>query len=160
MSEEDTIKQKHAYAAMLLQEPDPFKAALRTFDGDTGFAIRIYLHWPEDPIVIAEQKRIKADNPNMDLDKLADKAATAKLAWEIAEQKLYEPKDRLAALKLYAEIRNYIEKPKAGDVNVQVQQNRVMVVKDHGSDDDWKEKARLQQARLKSEAAPNASTKH
>lgn len=54
-------------------------------------------------------------------------------------------KERLEAYKLAATMNGFIEKGNGG-VNVQV--NRVMIVKDHGSDDNWEESVKVQQQRL------------
>lgn len=79
-----------------------------------------------------------------------------KLATGRANQQL-EPKEKLAAFRLYSEVMGYIEKPQGG---VSVTQNnlvqKVMVVKDFGTDAQWESAAVEQQRRLISEAAEDA----
>ena len=64
----------------------------------------------------------------------------------LARNNMVETKDRLAAYRLAAELNGQIEKPGA-NINVAIA-NRVMMVTDHGTNDEWEAKAFEQQQRL------------
>lgn len=140
-AEEDESKYKAAFAALLLENPtNPFQAANGVFPDDTRRALWIATHWLNDPEVRKEVDRLR--NKGADLDALPSKADLARAAWELTQVGLFE--DRIKAMKLYADIRNFIEKPNNA-VNVNVNQNRVMIVKDHGSNEQWESELLKQQ---------------
>lgn len=62
-----------------------------------------------------------------------------------------DPKDRLAAYRLYGEITGIIEKPGV-TVNNNVQVNRVMKVAIHGTEAEWEQKLQAQQSALMANA--------
>lgn len=140
---------KAAFAAALLKNPQDlegrFKAAL-SVTADTGQALLMANKWVTDPFVVAEQKRLVEMSEDGGLDFIGTKADfarevldTARGAWDLdAKHKFY---------KLYAEARGFIVKADT-NVNVQVNNNKVMIVKDLGTDAQWEEKARQQQQRL------------
>ena len=149
MSADPEQKEKAAFAAFLLKEPnEPFKAGLAVFPDDTRKALWVATHWLADPVVLAETKRLKA--VGADLDGLPTKADLARTVWELTQMGPLE--DRIKASKLYADIRGFIEKPQA-QVAVNVNNNRVMVIRDQGSDADWESKVAKQQANLLNAAA-------
>ena len=149
MSADAEQKEKAAFAAFLLKEPnEPFKAGLAVFPDDTRKALWIATHWLNDPIVTAEVKRLKASGA--DLDGLPTKADLARTVWELTQVGPLE--DRIKAAKLYGDIRGFIEKPNNAPV-VNVNNNRVMVIRDQGSDSDWEAKVAKQQANLLNAAA-------
>lgn len=136
---------KLAFARLYVRYNDPFKAALDLFPGDVPRALWVAMNWANDPDVVAT-KAIIVDAGD-DLEMLPNKADAARLAWQIAEDKELQPFERIAALKLYMETRGFIDKP-VNQTNVVVNENKVMLVTDHGSSETWEEKCAQQQARL------------
>lgn len=141
MSELDVTK-KAAFAAALLQEPVPMRAASLVEPNNTALALRMAVEWEFDGEVRAEMKRLTTGDAS---DVMPGKNQAALLAWQMA-QALPEGKDRVAALKLFAQMTGLIEK---GDTNVNVAVvNKVMEVQRFASDEDWEIRAAAQQARL------------
>lgn len=138
---EDNLRK---FARLLLLMPlEPFKAALAMTD-NAGEALKIAHYWPTHPLVIEEKKRILAEDGEGDY--LPSKFDIVSEAWGIARNGLFE-ENRLKALELVAKITDHMPKTGPG-VQVNVQNNRVMIVKDHGSDDAWEAKLRQQQTAL------------
>lgn len=140
--------QKKAFAEALMQMPGkPFDAALQVTGTNTNRALWIATNWPNDAEVKAITAQLIEDGGEMQF--LPSKADLARKVWELGNT-AFEAKDRLAAYRLYGEIRGFIDKPNA---NVQINNNtnvdnRVLVVKDLGTDDDWEAKAEAQQRAL------------
>jgi hypothetical protein len=150
---EDELKLKFA-AAMLRFPNDPFKAGLEVFGTDTGRALYVASHWINDPLVCAEKQRILDDDGEM--FGLPSKAEVARKVWDLATaERPMEDKDRLEMLKFYSSLRGFIEKPKdaAGEGTTNIQANNVMIVRDHGTNEQWAEKLRRQQEVLIENAA-------
>lgn len=139
-------EQKKAFAIALLSDPkDPFKCAQQIFGPDVGMALRVYGSWPLDPDVIQYQE--------LYLEEFGDDAALptkTKLArdvYDIAEE-AFDPETRLKALKLYGDVRGFIEKPGMGAVTNIQQNTKVIIMTDHGTDKEWEAKLLTQQAKL------------
>ena len=109
-------KLKQAFGIELAKTPNPLDAASKV---DNEKAVWISFHWVNDPIVIASRdiylKTLELSSPPLDKEQLAAKVLA--LADEkILSPKLVclvptvEPKDRIAALKLYSEILGYTGK--------------------------------------------------
>lgn len=146
---EQTLARKQLFAEKLLQNPgDPFSIALRLFS-DTGEALRVANEWPADLEVIEYQQYLLETHGKSAF--LPDQDDTARLAHDMATGKVVTSQERIAALKLYSDIRGWTGKQIVNNNNTAVQVNRVMVVKEAASDADWEEKARHQQARLRAE---------
>lgn len=138
------IELKAAFAASLLRIANPLEAALTIVD-DRGEALRMAFEWKDDPIVVREVARLREAGEVEAL--LATKADAAQLAWQMAKT-LPEGKDRIAALKLFADMMEYTPKSGGGN-NIQVDiVNKVMEVPRHSSDEEWEARAALQQERL------------
>jgi hypothetical protein len=138
--------QKVAFASLLRKEGDAFKAGLTLFPNNTNRALRIATEWPNDAKVIAELDRLDADtDPTKDLPTKVD---LAKKVWDRLN-KAVEDEDFVKLAKLYAEVNGYIEKPQ-NSTNVNIQQNRVMTVRDFGSEAHWESKMLDQQRALAS----------
>lgn len=144
-------EKKRAFAVALTKNPaNAFLAALAV-EPDTGKALFISQAWVGDPEVLAYQAEVveefgdDLDLPNKTelLRKIIARADNCPLDEEA--HKYY---------KLYADIRGYIEKPQNNVNNNIVSVNKVMIVKDHGTNEDWRKKAAEQQRAL-----INASTK-
>jgi hypothetical protein len=142
----DSEECKTAFAIELLKNPaDAFKAALQVFPDDTGLALRAAHTWPKDPFVLAEQVRITEDEGEAAF--LPSKAELCRDIWARMKKDYISSEDYVKLAKLYAEVRSFIEKPNT-NVNVAVVTNKVMVVKDLGSNDEWEMKAERQQREL------------
>ena len=115
----DENEQKAAFAAFLLEDPSqPFVAALKLFpsDRERGKACQITFAWPNDPIVIEEMERIKSspDYSNPDIPSKLDLIKSAK---QLADNVNVAPKERIAALRLIAELQAFIVKAEASNDN-------------------------------------------
>lgn len=141
---------KAEFATVLLTEPNPFKAAMIMTKGDTDSSLWYAVNWQDDHEVIELLKKLREDQNN--ITKIATKFDVAQLYWNIANSRAYDAKDRIAAAEKYASIAGLhdTKTSSGGNVNVNVNQNmpRVMVVKDHGTDEEWERKVAAQQAEL------------
>lgn len=147
MEASDDTVQKTAYAALLIQEQDPYKAAFALFPGNTNRSIRVAAEWPSDPIVINEKARLVKE-ARENLDSLPTKHDLARAVWD--RMKGADDDEAFVKLaKVYGEINGFIEKPQT-QTNVNIQQNRVMTLRDMGSDSDWESAVLDQQRRLAS----------
>jgi len=142
-------KLKTAFAAELLKYPnDPFKAGLAVFGVDTGKALRAAHEWHKDPFVIEECARLKEEGfEQFDKESLRDKLIMNLLTIVEGERSIAD--DRIKAAKVIGELKGLIEKPQTNINTNVITANRVMVVKDHGSADDWEKRLRKQQEGLK-----------
>lgn len=158
MAEQLTERElKLAFARAWLKAPkNPFEAARTVFGLNTGAALHAATNWTTDAEVLAECARLKEDEGAKSF--LTSKEELARKILEAVEDPPLETQggwqaripieDKLKAFKLYAEVMGYIEKPQAVINNNPVTNNRVMVVKDSGSDEDWEKKAARQQKEL------------
>ena len=142
---------KTAFAEEWIKYPtDPFKAACVVFGSDTGKALYAASHWVYDAQVIADKERISADYNA--LEYMPSKALLAKAIWDLAtgQDGRIDADNKIKAFKLYGEVMNFIEKPVAVSIdnskNVTV--NKVMVVREAASNEEWEQKLITQQARL------------
>lgn len=146
---EELLAKKEQFAELSLREPDAFKVALVIYPNDTGRALRIANEWPNDEQVKAFRQSFVDAEEDGETAFLPSKADACRLAWNIARDADKMTEDRLKALKLYGEMRGFIEKPAAVAVtnnnNVAM---RVLVVKDYGTNDDWEKALRQQQKKL------------
>lgn len=148
ISSEDQLKA--AFAAALLKHPATLEgrfAAAQSLTGDIGKALYMANKWPDDPFVVAEQKRVLNAADNGELDFIGTKAEYARELLEFARNH-WDGEVKHKFYKLYGEVRGWVGGKVDTQVNVQVNNNRVMVVKDLGSDADWEAKAQKQQRAL------------
>jgi len=141
-------KLKALFAHELLKTPDePFQAALR-IEPNTGLALQMVHEWTKDAFVLEEKERLLSENGAKAF--LPSKEDYARNVYKFAEEKGYDPKDRLTAYRLYGEIMGYIEKPGINIDNSKttVTQNRVMIVNEIGSNSNWETKLLAQQKKL------------
>jgi hypothetical protein len=139
--------QKRLFAYELLCNPDDaFKAALAVFGDDTGKALQLSTQWKNDQEVARYVQEYKEELGDEHF--LPSKADSAMIAYKIANDAKVPAEDRLKALRLYADIRGFIEKQGTTVNNNILTSNKVMVVKDHGTDDEWEDKIAAQQAKL------------
>lgn len=144
---------KTAFAEALLRAPSqPVLAGRIAFPNDPQSAFRACNEWPFDAEVIAIQaelvKRHGAAHFLPSREDIANLVLAEAQATNFSGGKALAAEDRLKAYKLYCEIRGFIEKPGVQIDNRSVTFNRVMVVKDHGSNDEWGAKVASQQERL------------
>lgn len=152
--ETNESEEKAAYAALLLKENDPFKAALSLFPNNTNRALRVANEWPKDDEVKAEVKRLRESDDVMSL--LPDKADLARDIWQrmqgatlpngVVIPPTADEYSKLA--KLYAEVRGFIEKPSAPSQNVTVVVPKAIEVPTHGTNEEWELAAERQQREL------------
>ena len=139
---------KEKFARLLLKEPsDPFAVAIKVFPDDTKKALRVANEWPSDVDVLAFQA--KATEEEGELAFLPTKGQLCREVWDVMHDKYTDAATFAKLGKLYAEIRGFIEKPQTTvTTNVQNVTNKVMVVRESGSDAEWERKLAAQQARL------------
>jgi len=103
------LEEKLAFAKILLRMPkEPLKAALAIF-ADPGLALKRSIEWAKDPVVIAEQGRLLQQiGP---VESLPDKSDFARAVWELSQNGVTDDDIKIKALRLYGEIRGFIEKP-------------------------------------------------
>lgn len=141
------------YAVNLLRHPnDPHKAAFATTP-DVGLALQIARDWPRDPVVVGEMERLVLNTDPKQF--LPTKEEQARAIYHLAESDKVDVDNRLKAHRLYAELMSYIEKPQPSSMSVNVLQQKVMIVKDYGSDADWEKNLEAQQRILTSNVKLN-----
>lgn len=145
------LEQKEKFAKLFLDyggdllASHNFKAAIELFPEDTRTALKIATEWPHDSEVKGFIKKIQDFETS--IDSLPSKKDLAEDIWKKMQKPYVDPKEYAALAKLYAEVRGFIEKPENKQV-VNINQNRVMVIKDQGSPDEWSNKAEKQQRDL------------
>lgn len=142
---------KKAFAKAWLQLDNPFQAALSLFPDSAGIALQLAHLWINDPEVKIEKERLLNDGGAEAKTVLPSKEKQALAVWALANDEKRPTEERLKAHRLYAELRSFIEKPAAaGGTNILNQ--GVMIIKDHGSDEEWERRASEQQQQLISPA--------
>lgn len=148
---EQEAEKKERFAELILKEEDPFKAGLLVYPDNTARALWVANNWPNDPDVLALKKSFVDSEGEISF--LPTEADASRLAWSIARDEKNESEVRLKALELYGKFRGHIKKADVV-VNTGAQtniiQSNVMVVRDHGSAEEWEKKAIAQQRALKS----------
>lgn len=146
----DIDEQKQLFAALLMKWPDePMRAAVEvTGEADIARAAWISKRWPYDPSVLAFME--DARESGADLAALPSKADLARKVFALADtagtMRAFSEAERL--YKLYAEVRGFVEKPAAASATVNIQHNRVMMVRDCGTDGEWESRTATQQKAL------------
>jgi hypothetical protein len=154
MENELELKSKFAFELLRANVTDSigaFKIALSIFPNDTGVALRVANEWVKDPIVIAEQQRL-ADELG-ELAFLPTKIDLSRAIWEKANKEYTCTEDFTKLMRLYAEVRGFIEKPTTNIQNNLISNNKVMIVTDHGNDNEWETKLKEQQRVLRLDSA-------
>lgn len=149
VSVNDDQRLKVAFAAALLKHPQDLEgrfAAALSITSDTGKALIMANKWVSDPVVLSEQERLTKSADEGDLNFIGTKADFAREVLEAARNS-FDGDTKHKFYKLYAETRGFILKADT-NVNVQVNHNKVMVVRDLGTDDEWERKAQKQQREL------------
>lgn len=142
---QDDPELKARFAELLLRWPgEAFKVACMIVGNDTQRAMDIAARWPLDMDVLELQAALIAEQGDEAF--LPTKAELARRVFNVGDTAT-DVKDKLAAFKLYAEIRSFIVKAEVVNNNV-INNNRVMVMTDFGSDEQWETKAVKQQSKL------------
>lgn len=156
---ENELEEKKRFAIELLKSPnEPYKAATAVFGADTGKALVASSRWPRDPDVVQFMDEALSDLGDMHF--LPSKADLARVAWELANSPLTHVEDRLKAMRLYADVRGFIEKQGITVNNNVLTNNKVMVIKDHGDTAQWEQRLLEQQTKLIDDAAANSAARH
>lgn len=141
----DTDENKALFAEALLRTPNSaFKAAKTVFikHSDNAYALYASIYWPTDDFVVAKQKEFLKEGGEAKY--LPTKSQVSRQIHNVSE-KVNDADLELKALRLFCDVRGFIEKP-GTVINNQI--SSVMLVKDHGTDEDWEEKIVLQQQKL------------
>lgn len=109
---------KKQYGIELAKAQNPFEAGCKLFGEETSKALWVSFNWINDPIVVASRdiylKTVEISQPLLDREQLAAKVLVLAEGEKILiNGKLIatvEPKDRLAAYKLYSDIAGYTGK--------------------------------------------------
>lgn len=145
MITEDDEAHKTAFAVAFLKTPDDaFKAACTVFPDDMGKALRAAHTWQKDSFVVYEMERLTGEDGEDAF--LPGKAELCRKIWSKLNKEFVDNEDFTKLAKLYADVRGFIQKADT-TVNVAVV-NKVMVVKDLGSNEEWESKAERQQREL------------
>jgi len=144
VDEELDLKRKFAHAVLKSIET-PFKVAKSLVNSDI-LALRISKEWTQDPEVIAEKERLIRTLGKKHF--LPSKEELAKELYKTAvEATDFDTKHKF--YKLYAETQGMIEKPVTNNnIAIQNTANRIMVIRETGSDDAWEKKLKAQQEKL------------
>jgi hypothetical protein len=148
----DDLELKKKFAYDLLKDPgDPFKVAFACIDNpndpkSVGKALRMSQLWVRDPLVIAEKERLLTENGAKHF--LPSKEEYSREVLDVARSaKDFDSKHKF--YKLYAESQGFVEKPTTNiTTNLQNIQNRVMVIREKGNDNDWEQNLLAQQDKL------------
>lgn len=137
---------KKRYAEVLATMPaDPFAAALQLFPGETAKALQTASELARDPEVLRQMDAIAQDKGEEAL--LPSKADLCREVWE-RMKKAEEERDFANLARLYGDIRGFIQRPNEANQMVNVIEQKVMIVKDHGTNDEWEDKLKKQQHNL------------
>lgn len=156
-----TDVKKKLFAARLLQidianPQDIFKVAMEFAPpGDYGAALLIQREWTNDPIVIEERIRLVNEGLTVDENDIIKKKLVDRLMKIIDDPKAWA-EDVIKAAKEIASISGITDENKTiiNNNNTAFVTNKVMVVKDHGNDDEWEAKLLAQQEALTAHATP------
>lgn len=147
----DELAQKLSFArALIRDQTNPLGAAMAVFGENMGEALRVYLVWANDPVVLEEITKLRIEHGDRAfLPSLED--AAAMLLREA--KKAIEDKDRrgfVAIMKQFNEVMGYIQKPGITVNNNPNLGNSVMEVPTYASSDDWAKAAAQHQQGLTS----------
>lgn len=138
---------KEAYGRILAREPDFYAAGLILTNEKIGEALWVSNNWRNDPIVKAarsdERRAIKEEK-----DSEFSKEEFARELLEVFRNPLVDGKDRIAAAKLVADVKGWIEKPQTTVNNNLTVSPKVINVPQFASIEDYEAAASRQQSEL------------
>jgi hypothetical protein len=114
----DDADLKKCFAIALLTEKTPFEAGCKVFGNETNKALFAAANWVNDPIVVEAKQNYTESSEKP--QKLLDREELSARLLAFSEDKITfngnlvyaaEAKDRLAALKLYADIQGFTKPP-------------------------------------------------
>lgn len=153
---EATRAYKRQYAVMLARRPDsPWEVARDLWPQDIGYAAYAFQKWAHDKEIIDYVQAVLATDEGQEGTLPTDVEYAATL-WRLA-QTANDPDIKLKYLRLYAEARGHLKRPAGSDTQVNLTENRVMVVQSLGSDKSWAEAAKIQQDRLQEQLSEVAA---
>lgn len=135
---------KTKFAEAFLRTKNHVTAGIETLRGDMGSILQASVDLLHDPFVLSAMDQLKEEKGELSF--LPSKADIARDLIKRAEDANDDN-----AVKLYglvADLLGYREKPGSSSTNVAVTVAPVMVMKDHGTDEEWQAKAAAQQAKL------------
>lgn len=141
---EELSAEKRQFAAALIRLGNPYKASQEVFRDNFIKACSAAEAWPADPEVQAFLEELRQTVPD-ECALLPSKAEVARQLWDIGTDDDNDGKTKVAALKVYSEIQGYLKKEVSP---VKIESTGVMVVRDHGSAEDWEKSLAAQQAAL------------
>lgn len=134
---------KRDFAGYLKRGFSAFNAAMRLWPDNAPTAYHYSEVWPNDPYVLQCMAEIQDE-----LDQSLAPPSKEKMAKELYDKsQFWAPDDQIKAKRLVADLLGYTNKD-APQVVVNNTQNRVMIVKDFGTDDEWENRATSQQSKL------------
>jgi len=134
---------KVQFAKLLIKYPDdPFKCAKLLFEPNLTLCLKVARQWPRDSEVVKFKNKILVGGKYDML--LPSKSEIASEVHSIAKNDAHT-EHRLRGYELFCKMMGFVEKDGVTVNNV----NNVMVVKDHGNDDEWEMKLLDQQKKLK-----------
>ena len=143
---------KRAFAVELVRWQNPWLAAMAVYPKDMSSAMIVEQRWPMDVVVQDHIRKLKTEQ---NVTVLPTKEDLLRELWKIgksAEQNPAKIPERLAALRMYAEVSEFMPRGGGGAAiqinNTTNNQPHVLVVPDHGTPEQWMAKARVQQAKL------------
>lgn len=146
------------YAELLLREPEPFKAAYLLYPNPTDATKAVSIvseRWHLMPEVLEYQTKLLNTEDGL-RRYLPSKLEFARSLFGYANE-CSNHEYRIKYLELVAKVMSFVDKPLPSAVTIN--DNRVLVVKDHGTDDQWEKKTIEHQAKLVTDAAAD-STRH
>lgn len=141
----ETEENKALFAEALLSSPNnAFEAAKKVFPGNMSYALYASNNWVHDDSVTRHQRRLLHEYGETKY--LPSKVEVAREIHDISKVAL-DVETSLKALQLYCNVRGFIEKP-GTVINNNAVCNKIMVIKDHGTDEQWEDKLQQQQQNL------------
>jgi hypothetical protein len=142
-----TKELKDTYAVCLAQQPqNPWNAAILATGGNVGLAMELQLDCDRDPIWKARTQEILKEHGYADLLPSKEQVALEILT---ISRIAADRETQLKGYRLYGEMMGLIEKG-GPQTNIQVNNPKVLVMKDFGDQNSWERVALEQQKKLTS----------
>lgn len=142
------------YAAEQLRDPGRDIHIALGLIPDAPIAAAAVNVWNNDPIVIQERLRLQEEHGQR--AELPTKETIALEILALARAEKHSVPDRLKAYDQYNQMMQYIGRNANQPGSVNIFSNKVMLLKDHGSNDDWEARAVAQQSGLVKQAQDDA----
>jgi hypothetical protein len=142
MANDNEIDQKKAFAKALIEHPDEhLKAGFLAFKNNAQLAMKASIQWVSDEIVCTEMKRLMGlTEPESNLP---TKEEHCEKLYKIFDSDL-PLKDRLVASDQIMKIQGFVN-PDKGNTTVN---NKILIMSNSGTDEDWEKKIAKQQQDL------------